>query len=68
MKREASIIQIVSLIVIVLLGLTFYLLLTMGTNNLQSIITPLILIVIAVICLATLSVLARMEELILKKK
>lgn len=68
MKREASIIQVVSLVVVILLGLTFYLVLTMGGTNLQNVITPLVLIVIAVICLAILSVLARIEEIISKKK
>lgn len=62
------VIQAGSIVVSILLLITFYLLFTVGLIDPQNVITPMILIVIAVICLGIFSTLARIEKKLGGKK
>ena len=62
MKSEDWVIQVFSLVVCLLLAVIFVILLITGTGNLQNVITPLILIIIAVIGLSILWMMTKLER------
>ncbi len=61
--------QVFSVVVLALLTVTFYMLAVGGlTNGLESTIVPLLLIIIAIICLSIMSEVAKLNCMLSKKK
>mgnify|MGYP001566153812 CR=1 FL=1 len=61
--------QVFSVVVLALLTVTFYMLAVSGlTNGLGSTIVPLLLLIIAIICLSIMSEVAKLNCILSKKK
>lgn len=61
--------QVFSVVIVVLLGITFYIVAASGlaSGNLNNTLTPLLLIIIAITCLALLSEVSKISCILSKK-